>query len=163
VIEGNVSVHGETVCTQNGGKWAKGTQEICKAPVGNEYYVAKVEGVLNTKPNETTTQIIAGVIQKAVADLLGVAPEKVLVIVSVTDKADGTSGFSVTVKVASTVVTEGAFDTGMNSIVSSNLQSSIQSQGVDVKSVDSVTVTPINSYAGKLFVSLLVALMIVWM
>jgi len=163
VIEGSVSVHGETVCHQNGGTWAKGSQEICKAPVGNEYYVAKVEGVLNTKPNETTTQIIAGVIQKSVADTLGIAPEKVQVIVSVTDNADGTSGFSVTVKVSTTVLTEGSFDTGMNSIVSSNLQSSIQSQGVDVKSIDSVTVTPINNYAGKLFVSLLVALMIVWM
>jgi len=160
VIDGNTTVYGETVCHQNGGTWAKGTQEVCKPPT-NDYHVAVVEGTLNTKPNETTTQIIAAVIQSFVSQKLGIAPEKVQVTVSVTDNADGTTTFKVTVKVATSVVTEGAFDSGVDSIVSSNLQSSIQNQGVDVKSIGSIT--PVNNFAGKLFVSLLVALMIVWM
>jgi hypothetical protein len=161
VVDGNTTVYGENVCHQNGGTWAKGSQEICKPPVGDEYHVATVEGTLNTHPNETTTQIIAAVIQSFVSQKLGIAPEKVQVTVSVTDNADGTTTFKVTVKVATNVVTEGAFDSGVDSIVSSSLQSSIQNQGVDVKSIGSIT--PVNNFAGKLFVSLLVALMIVWM
>jgi len=161
VIDNTTVVYGETVCHQNGGKWAKGTQEICKPPVVSEYHVATVEGTLNSKPNETTTQIIAAVIQSVVSQKLGIEVDKVQVIVSVTENMDGTTSFTVTVKVLKTLVSDTTFDTGVDSIVSSSLQTSIQNQGVDVKSIGSIT--PIVNYAGKLFVSLLVALVIIWM
>jgi len=147
-------------CVSSKGVWAYGAQEKCAEKPVEGHYEAEVKGELNTKPNETTTEVIEEIIQKVVAEKLGISQEKVDVIVKVVSNTDGTTSFTVTVKVANVDVTESTFKSGIDSILSSSVQSSMQQQGVDVKSVNSIEV---NNFAGKFVVSLVLGMMIIFM
>jgi hypothetical protein len=123
------------------------------------YNEAVVTGTLNIAPNETTTFIIEAVIQNLVATKLGIEPSKVIVVVTVTPKSDGTSDFRVVVKVKTSDVTSDKFETGVGNIFSSTVQNSMTSQGVDVKYVSGIVASP-NNFAGKMFVSVLIAIVV---
>jgi hypothetical protein len=154
---------GESFCHAYNGSWYVGVQDKCRTQPTTVtfYYEAEVTGTLHTAPNETTTTVIEAVIQVLVATKLGIEPNKVIVVVTVTPNSDGSSNFKVDVKVKTSDITSDRFNTGVDSIFSSTVQNSMTSQGVDVKYVSGIVAS--KNYAGKLFVSVVVALLVMLM
>jgi hypothetical protein len=159
--------NGQEVCHHEGGLWTKGVQDKCQEhpplPTTETWFEADATGTLNSGLNETVTSIIEQVIQSLVAHKLGVDPDKVQVVVKVTPKSDGTTDFTVSVKVSSADVKEGDFKAGVDSILSENVRSSLSDiHGVDVK-LGAFSPVNADNFAGKLIISLIVSIMVILM
>jgi hypothetical protein len=153
----------ENYCVDSmNGTWAYGEQVKCQEHIEGEHE-AEVKGELNSVPDATTTEAIEKVIQKIVSDKLGVNLEKVEVVVAVETKSDGTISFTVKVKVDGAVVSGDKFSSGIASILSDSVQSSMVNEGVDVKSVNSIEAVEVASVAGKFVVSLIIGFMVLLM
>jgi hypothetical protein len=115
-----------------------------------------------TTVDVTTADKVAVVIQKTVADALKIDQSKVTVVVSTSLKDDGSTAFSIEIKVSSDSISSDKFAAGVSTISSDSIESSISSQGVNVQS-GSVNISNNNqqSYAEKIILVSLLLLAVV--
>jgi len=121
------------------------------------YNTATVKGTVSSTVDKTASDKVAAVIKDTIATTLKVDQSKVLVDVTTTLNSDGTTTFSMNIKVDASTVSNDDFIKGLNSISSDTIENSIQGQGVTVQSGSvSISSNNQNSYASRIvFVSLL--------
>jgi hypothetical protein len=128
------------------------------SPSPYPYYKATVSGTLDSSSSvdQTTAVTLANITRQIISDKLHIDPSNVIVTVSATLNEDGTTAFSIEIKVLSSVVSSASFTDGLSSISADSIESSINSQGVNVRSGSvSITSNQQGSFAGKIVVSLL--------
>jgi len=122
------------------------------------YNTATVKGTVSSTStvDKTASDKVASVIQKTVADSLKIDQSKVIVGVTTTLNNDGTTTFSINIKVDSTTVSNDEFVKGVSSISSSSIENSITNEGVSVQSGSvSINSNTQNSFSERIvFVSL---------
>jgi len=94
--------------------------------------------------------------KKTIADTLKIDQSKVVVDVTTTLNQDGTTTFSIAIKVDATTVTNDDFVRGVSGVSTSSIESSLTTSGVPVQSGSvSINSNPQNSFSVRIvFVSL---------
>jgi hypothetical protein len=171
------SVSGSTTCTNKNGIWYEKTctASVTPAPVTStpNDTPKPTEKVVNTVTitgtvDKTTTvdrtvaEKVASAIQKTVADALKIDQSLVTVDVVTSTKDDGSTSFTVSIKVSSSTVSSDKFASGVSTITSDSIVSSLSTQGVPVQP-GSVNIqnNNQNSFANEVVVALLLLLAVV--
>jgi len=138
--ESNTLNTGEAYCKTYTGNWKVGHQSECGSvpapnPSVKEGLSVTVTGSIKGQINETQSVLIQAIVQSFIAKNLKIDPSHVSVSISTTPGKEGFTDFTVKVSIDSASgLTQDSFNSGVNSIVSSGVEDSIESQGIEVQS-----------------------------
>jgi len=143
-------------CHSEGGNWTT-SGDSCTNP-STTSYTATVTGVINGVLDVNLTDTVAQVVQNIIAKKLGIDPSAVEVTVATTTNPDGTTSFTLTVKVGSGTISGLAFN-NIDNVTGTELEQALSSNGVNTKS-GSVNIQSNNSnFAGKIVISVILGLL----
>jgi len=152
----STGLSGQVWCTNEQGNWTTSGDGCSNSSTS---YTATVNGVVNGVLDVNLTDTVAQVVQGVVAKKLGIDPSAVEVVVSTTTNADGTTSFTLTIKVGAGTISGVAFS-NIDNISGSDLEQALSSSGVNTKS-GSVNIQSNNSnFAGKIVISLFLGVLV---